>query len=163
MVGLDISPTVVRRAVELAKEKNCSAQFFVGDMFTPALQSESFDFVMNIWTLHAVGEQHLRDKHLSECYRVLKSGGYLFLHNEGSGEDVLNPEEELVIETVNEWNIPEYTNKFDLPDGSQVEVKFPGHMPPGLSGRRSLRAHQGELERAGFQVLECYDSSFAYF
>ena len=157
MMGVDISPTVVRRAVELAKEKNCSAQFFVGDMFTPALWSESFDFAVNIWTLHAVGEQHLRDKHLSECYRVLKSGGYLFLHNESSEEDVLDPEEELVIETANVWNIPKHTNKFDLPDRSQVEVSFPGHMPPGLSGRRSLREHREELERAGFEVLECYE------
>jgi ubiquinone/menaquinone biosynthesis C-methylase UbiE len=157
MVGLDISPTAVCQAVKLAKEKNCSAQFFVGDMFTPAVQSESFDFAINIWTLHAVGEQHLRDRHLSECYRVLKAGGYLFLHNESSREDILDSEEELVIETVNEWVIPEHTNKFELPDGSQVKVKFPGHMPTGLSGRRSLREHREELEQAGFRVLECYE------
>jgi len=157
MVGLDISPTAVRKATELAKENNCSAQFIVGDMFTPASQSGSFGFAMSIWTLHVVGEQHLRDRHLSECYRVVRPGGYLFLHNESSDDDILNSEEEFVIETVNEWNIPEHANKFDLPDGGQVEVKFPGHMPPNLSGRRSLREHQAELGRAGFQVRDCFE------
>lgn len=156
MVGLDISPTVVQKAVELVYEQDCSVQFFASDMFAPGLRSESFDFVVNIWTLHAVGEQHLRDKHLSECYRVLKARGYLFLHNESSEEDVLSSEEDIVVEEIDEWNIPEYTNRFNLPDGSQVQVSFPGHMPPGLSGRRSLREHREELERAGFKVLKCY-------
>ena len=156
MVGMDISPTAVRESVKLAEEVSCPVRFFVGDMFASALRSESFDLVLNIWTLHAVGEQHLRDKHLLECYRVMKPGGYLFLHNEGSEEDSLDPGEELVIETVEEWNIPEYTTKYDLQDGGQVEVTIPGHMPPGLTGRRSVSEHRLELEHAGFQVLECY-------
>ncbi|MFQ6042860.1 MAG: class I SAM-dependent methyltransferase [Candidatus Poribacteria bacterium] len=157
MIGLDISPTAVHKAVELAKANHCSARFFVGDMFDSSLQTGSFDFALNIWTLHAVGEQHLRDKHLSECYRVLKPGGYLFLHNESIELDVLSPDEEIVIQEVEEWNISERTNRFDLPDGGKIEVSFPGHMPPGLSGRRSLREHREELECAGFRVLQCWE------
>lgn len=158
MTGLDISPTAVHKAAELAEEYNSPARFFVGDMFASAFQTSSFDFALNIWALHAVGEQELRDKHLSECYRVLRPGGYLFLHNESSEADVLCPDEEVVIQETDEWNISERTNKFDLPDGGKVEVSFPGHMPPELSGRRSLHEHQTELECAGFTVLECWEN-----
>lgn len=157
MVGLDISPTAVHKAVELARARNSSAHFLVGDMFASTFQASSFDFALNIWTLHAVGEQNLRDKHLSECYRILKPGGYFFLHNESSERDVLSSDEEIVIQEVEEWNISERTNQFDLPDGGKIEISFPGHMPPGLSGRRSLREHQEELERAGFRVLQCWE------
>jgi SAM-dependent methyltransferase len=157
IVGLDISPTAVQKAVELAKARNSSARFVVGDMFDSAFPAGFFDFALNIWTLHAVGEQDLRDKHLSECHRVLRPDGYLFLHNESSERDVLDPDEEILIRETEDWNISERTNRFDLPDGSKVKVSFPGHMPPGLSGRRSLREHREELERADFQVLRCWE------
>lgn len=157
MTGLDISPTAVHKAAELTEAYDSSARFLVGDMFTSAFQTSSFDFALNIWALHVVGEQELRDKHLSECYRVLRPGGYLFLHNESSAVDVLCPDEEIVIQETEEWNISERTNKFNLSDGGKVEVSFPGHMPPELSGRRSLHEHQMELERAGFTVLECWE------
>ena len=156
MTGIDISPTAVQKANELAQKNEEPVEFIVGDMFATSLNPESFDFAVNIWSLHVVGEQHLRDKHLSECYRVLKPGGYLFLHNESSEKNVLNPNEEIVIEEVNEWNIPELTNKFGLPNGEDIQVSFPAHMPPDLSGRRSLGEHKDELEKAGFKVLKCY-------
>ena len=156
MLGLDISPTAVRKARELAEERDSSARFMVGDMFNSGLAAESFDFAVNIWTLHVVGEQNLRDQHLRECLRVLKRGGHAFLHNESSEEDILDPDEEIVIQETSEWNIREYTNRFDLPDGTEVEISFPGHVPPGLSGRRSLGEHVQELERAGFRVLRCW-------
>ncbi len=156
MTGIDISPTVIQKAEELAQNKGEIVEFIVGDMFATNLRPESFDFAVNIWTLHVVGEQHLRAKHLSECYRVLKPGGYLFLHNESSDKDMLDPNEEVVIEEVKEWNIPELTNKFELPNGERIQVSFPTHMPPDLSGRRSLGEHKDELEKAGFKVLKCY-------
>ena len=156
MTGLDISPTVIQKAQELAKNKGERVEFIAGDMFATNLSPESFDFAVNIWTLHVVGEQHLRDKHLSECYRVLKPGGYLFLHNESSDKDILDPNEEIVFEEVKEWNILELTNKFELPNGERIQVSFPSHMPPDLSGRRSLREHKDELEKAGFKILKCY-------
>ncbi len=168
MIGLDISPTAIRKATELATKLPkssvasgasgcCLVRFLVGDIFNSGLRTGSFDFALNIWTLHCVGEQNLRDKHLSECYRVLKPGGYVYLHNENSERDVLSPNEEVVIWETDVWNIPERTNWFDLPDGGKIQVSFPGHMPPGLCGRRSLREHREELERAGFHVLQCYE------
>lgn len=156
MTGIDISPTAIQKANELAESKEELVEFIVGDMFATSFNPESFDFAINIWTLHVVGEQHLRDKHLSECYRVLKPGGYLFLHNESSLKNTLNPNEKVIIEEVKEWNIPELTNTFDLPNGEKIQVSFPAHMPSGLSGRRSLGEHKEELEKAGFKVLKCY-------
>lgn len=156
MTGIDISPTAIQKAKELAQNKGEIVEFIVGDMFVTNFSPESFDFAANIWTLHCVGEQHLRDKHLSECYRVLKPGGYLFLHNESSLKNTLDPNDEVVFEEVKEWNIPELTNKFELPDGEEIQVSFPAHMPPGLSGRRSLGEHKNELEKAGFKILKCY-------
>ena len=156
MTGLDISPTAVQKANELARINEEPVKFIVGDMFATNLSPDSFDFAVNIWSLHVVGEQHLRDKHLSECYRVLKPGGYLFLHNESSEKDILNLNEEVVIEEAKEWNIPELTNKFKMPDGEEIQVSFPAHMPPDLNGRRSLGEHKEELERAGFEILRCY-------
>ena len=156
MTGIDISPTAVQKANELAKKNEEPVKFIVGDMFATNIYPESFDFAVNIWALHVVGEQHLRDKHLSECYRVLKPGGYLFLHNESSEKDILNLNEEVVIEEVKEWNIPELTNKFEMPNGEKIQVSFPDHMPPDLSGRRSLGEHKDELEKAGFRILKCY-------
>ncbi|MCD4775579.1 MAG: class I SAM-dependent methyltransferase [Candidatus Aegiribacteria sp.] len=156
MTGIDISPTVIEKAKELAQNKGEIVEFIVGDMFATNLSSESFDFAINIWTLHVVGEQHLRDKHLSECYRVLKPGGYLFLHNESSDKDILNPIEEVVFEEAKEWNIPELKNKFELPNGEKIQVSFPAHMPPDMNGRRSLGEHKDELEKAGFKILKCY-------
>ena len=157
MTGLDISETAIKKATELAQKYTKQVKFVAGDMFAADLRTESFDFAVNIWALHAVGEQHLRDKHLSECYRILKSGGYLFLHNECSEKNVLNHDEEVVIEEVEEWNIPEKTNEFDLPNGEKVQISFPGHMPPGLNGRRSVGEHREELEKAGFRILKCYE------
>ncbi len=155
MMGMGISQTAVREARELARGRACPVPFFVGDMFAPALRAEVFDFAVDVWTLHVVGEQHLRDQYLSQCHRVLKAGGYLFLHSERSEDDVLVPGEEMVIEETDEWNIPEHKHSYDLPDGGKVEVSFPDHHPPGLCGRRSLREHREELERAGLEVLEC--------
>lgn len=156
MTGIDISPTAVKKANELTMKNQEQVNFLVGDMFATNLHPESFDFAVNIWALHVVGEQHLRDKHLAECYRILKPGGYLFLHNESSNKDILDPNECVVIEEVNEWNIPELTNIFELPNGDNIQVSFPAHMPTDLSGRRSLEEHIDELEKAGFKVLKCY-------
>ena len=157
MTGLDICPTAIQKAVELAERNGYRAEFIVGDMFETGLRSASFDFAANIWALHAVGEQELRERHLSECYRILRPGGYLFLHNESAEKDVLRSDERTKIEEVDVWNIQEHSQLFDLPDGSKIEISFPGHMPPGLSGRRSLREHQGELRRSGFVLVEAYE------
>jgi SAM-dependent methyltransferase len=157
MIGLDISPIAVLNANELARSNDSSAQFFVGDMFNPGLQSGSFDFAVNIWALHVVGEQHLRDRHLQECHRILKPKGWAFLHNESSEQDILNNDEKIVIHETENWNIAECTNCFDLPDGGEVRVSFPGHTPPGLCGRRSLKEHKEELEQAGFLIKHCYE------
>lgn len=97
IIGLDISAIVIYKANELANAHSCSAQFLVGDIFDSGLQSCSFDFALNIWTLHCVGEQNLRDKHLSECLRVLKPGGYIYLHNESSEYDILCSDKDVIV------------------------------------------------------------------
>ncbi len=150
MVGLDISPTAVRRARQLAGERRLDARFVVGDMFDPPFADGAFDFTANIWTLHAVGEQVLRDRSLAEMWRILRPGGWLFLHNE-RGEQDARADDVVTVET-DAWNIGERTQTFTRRDGGEVEVSFPGHMPEGLTGRRSLREHVQEVERAGFEI-----------
>lgn len=157
MAGLDISPTAASRAGELAREWAVDACFVAGDMFHAPFASGSFDFAANIWTLHAVGEQELRDRGLAEMRRVLRPGGWLFLHNERSVEDVAA--DDIVTVETDAWNIAELTQRLTRQDGSQVEVTFPGHMPAGLSGRRSLRQHVAEVERAGLQVARAEEQS----
>ncbi|MBN2378282.1 class I SAM-dependent methyltransferase [candidate division WOR-3 bacterium] len=157
MLGLDISSTAIKKASTLAEEKGSDARFEVGDMFETRFPEASFDFIVNIWTLHVVGEQQMRDRHLRECSRILKSGGWFFLHNESSERDILDPEEEIIIEEVDKWNIPEHTKTFTKANGKEVQVSFPAHMPEGLSGRRSLREHHEELNRAGFKILKSWE------
>lgn len=157
MHGLDISSTAIKKACELATQKGSDARFEVGDMFCTRFPDSSFDFAVNIWALHVVGEQHMRDKHLRECSRILKPGGWFFLHNESSEQDALGPEEEIIIEEVDKWNIPKHTKTFTGADGSEVQITFPAHMPERLSGRRSLREHHEELENAGFEILKSWE------
>ncbi len=151
MIGLDISPTASSRATRLAGEWGVRARFVAGDMFHAPFPSAAFDFGVNIWTLHAVGEQDLRDRALAEMRRVLRPGGRLFLHNERSIED--SGADDVVTVETDAWNIVNRTVRLTRPDGSDVEVSVPGFMPEGLTGRRSLREHIVEVERAGFDVL----------
>ena len=150
MVGLDVSPTAVSRAAELADGWGVDARFVAGDMCAAPFRSDVFDFAANIWTLHAVGEPDLRHRSLVEMWRVLRPGGRLFLHNEASREDV-DADDVVTVET-NTWNIGNRTVRLTRPDESQVEVSVPGFMPEGLTGRRSLREHVDEVQRAGFEV-----------
>ena len=153
IVGLDISPTATENAVRLAAEWRVSATFVVGDLFRLPFDDETVDFARNIRELHGVGEPERRRVHLSECHRVLRHGGTAFFHNESSASDALDADEELVVLESDEWNIAERSNRFDTTDGGTVEVTFPGFMPEGLTGRRSLSEHCAELESAGFRVL----------
>jgi len=157
MAGLDISPTAASRAGELARERGVDACFVAGDMFRAPFAPRSFDFGVNIWALHTVGEQELRDRSLSETWRVLRPGGWLFLHNERSVADVA-ADDVVTVET-DAWNIGDRTQRLTRRDGSEVEVTFPGHMPAGLTGRRSLREHVAEVERAGFEIARAETQS----
>lgn len=161
MTGLDISPTAIKKACELGTQKGSDARFEVGDMFSTRFPDSCFDFVVNIWALHVIAEQPMRDKHLRECARILKPGGWVFLHNESSEQDVFNPEKGIEIQKKGggeeETDIPLRTQVFKRPDGSEIEVSFPGHMPDGLSGRRSLREHHEELKRAGFEIARSWE------
>jgi SAM-dependent methyltransferase len=150
MTGLDISPTVAARARQLAEERGLNARFVAGDMFHAPFADGAFDFAANIWTLHAVGEQDLRHRSLAEMWRVLRPGGRLFLHNERSTEDA--GAGDVVTVEADAWNIGDRTQTFTRRGGGEVEVSFPGHMPEGLTGRRSLREHVEEVEGAGFDV-----------
>ncbi len=151
MEGLDISPRAASRAGELAREWGVCARFVVGDMFDAPFAGHAFDFAVNIWALHVVGEQRLRDRCLAEIWRVLRPGGHLFLHNERSVEDVRA--DGVTTVEMDAWNTGVRTQRMTRHDGAQVEVSFPGHMPAGLTGRRSLREHSVEVQRAGYEVL----------
>jgi SAM-dependent methyltransferase len=80
VVGVDASPTAVRRARELASEKQVSVDFRAADVLHLAgLQAASFDLVLSIATLHMFVEAAHRRRYLREARRLLRPGGWLFI------------------------------------------------------------------------------------
>lgn len=76
-IGIDQSEELIK----IAKKNYLEADFRVADIFNLPFQAGEFDIVAGIAFLHHIPSQELRVKCLKEIYRVLKSGGILFLSN----------------------------------------------------------------------------------
>jgi len=63
VLGVDISKTAIEKAKRVAQNQEVSVKFLVGDVTSLSyLQSESFDFAVDIGCLHMLtNEQHRRD------------------------------------------------------------------------------------------------------
>ncbi len=70
--GIDISPTVIKHAVDYFG----SASYSVASAHDLAFKSGSFDYVQIISTLECIPDPY---RAIRESYRVLKKGGYLFI------------------------------------------------------------------------------------
>lgn len=74
VLGVDISPELIKQAVELAKESNARAEFKVGDAEKMDLPDGSMDAVFFGGVIHHFPE---KTRLIDECRRVLKKGGKL--------------------------------------------------------------------------------------
>jgi ubiquinone/menaquinone biosynthesis C-methylase UbiE len=77
VIGIDITPAMIKSAKELSKELKVNVTFEVGDATNLKFKDEDFDnalFSFNGWN-QIPGERN-RSKALKEAHRVIKPGGY---------------------------------------------------------------------------------------
>ncbi len=75
VIGVDLSPEMIRLAQKKARERNLqNLRFEVGDAYDLPFEADSFDLVLLTNLLHVVKEP---DRVLTEAERLLKPGGIL--------------------------------------------------------------------------------------
>ncbi|MBC8500302.1 MAG: class I SAM-dependent methyltransferase [Nanoarchaeota archaeon] len=77
VVGIDLTPAMIKSAKEMSKELKINADFRVGDATNFEFKNESFDnalFSFNGWD--QIPGSNNRLKSFKEIFRVMKSGGY---------------------------------------------------------------------------------------
>lgn len=86
IVGVDISPTYIERAGELAAERgvSCRVEFMVGDMRRVGKllgdRGESFDAVVNLFTSHGYWDEATDGAIFSQARELAKRGGIFVIH-----------------------------------------------------------------------------------
>jgi ubiquinone/menaquinone biosynthesis C-methylase UbiE len=78
VMGIDIAPEMVAVAARKAARKSVNASFQVGGIENIPFPDNRFDVVMCSFMIFHMPED-IRKKGLNEIYRVLKSGGRLFI------------------------------------------------------------------------------------
>jgi len=63
--------------IDVAKQRFNQHRFIVGDIADLSFQSEQFDVIFAIASLHHIPSKELRLKVLKDCYQLLKKDGYL--------------------------------------------------------------------------------------
>ena len=87
VTGVDISPTYIERAKELASEKNISKQveFIVGDMRQVGElligREESFDVVVNLFSSMGYWDDETDRQIFRQACRLTKQGGIFIIHS----------------------------------------------------------------------------------
>jgi ubiquinone/menaquinone biosynthesis C-methylase UbiE len=79
ITGIDISETALKYAEINIKEKNINAKFIkqsIGLKFP--FPDNSFDIILDVTSSNSLSEKE-RKVYLDETYRILKTGGYLFV------------------------------------------------------------------------------------
>jgi len=77
VIGMDFSPKLLKIARENAKKLNYKIKFVEGDIRAMPFKNNSFDAIISAGIVEHVPET---DKTIKELSRVLKKGGYLFIH-----------------------------------------------------------------------------------
>ncbi len=92
VTGVDISPTVIGKARDLAAERNVTATFDVADVTVLSGYEGSFDTVVSSALVHCLDEQQ-RKAHWDALVRVLRPGGRLiqFCFAKSPGSDTYAP------------------------------------------------------------------------
>lgn len=77
VVGIDISQSMLRRAIDLDPPRNC--QFLLNDSETIPFPSRQFDLIYTALVLQHVPTQDAIRQYIAELVRVLKVGGLLVM------------------------------------------------------------------------------------
>lgn len=150
MVGIDISPTIIKKARKLFAQQQLEADFRVADMFClKDFDDNTFDFALDIWTLHSVPEDNMRLKYLKEARRILKPKGVFFIQNTVALTSQTSSK--TVYKYTDEWNIPTVKGIVKK-NGSSVEIEVPALCPEGATGVRTKAEYLEEFSAAGFEV-----------
>jgi len=72
--GIDIAPSAIKWANDLAKEQGIIAKFVVGDVRKLPYENNFFDLILDGHCLHCIIGEHRKD-FLTEALRVLKAKG----------------------------------------------------------------------------------------
>jgi SAM-dependent methyltransferase len=79
VIGIEISKTALKIAEERAKNLGVSVDYRLGNIGDKYdILSNSIDIILDVTSSNSLDEKG-RDIYLSECNRVLKSGGYMFV------------------------------------------------------------------------------------
>ncbi len=79
-IGLDSSPSAIRKARLKALREKLKARFLVADMTRrTTFRGNQFDLAINIDNIHALYKKSWRLSHFREAHRILKKGGFYFL------------------------------------------------------------------------------------
>jgi ubiquinone/menaquinone biosynthesis C-methylase UbiE len=85
VIGIDIAPEMVAVASHKATRKGVNISFQVGSVASIPLPDNRFDVVMCSFMIFHMPED-VRKKGFPEIYRVLKSGGHLFILDAASSD-----------------------------------------------------------------------------
>ncbi len=79
-IGLDSSPSAIRKARLRALRQKLKARFLVADMTRrTTFRGDQFDLAINIDNIHGLYKKSWRLSHFREAHRILRKGSFYFL------------------------------------------------------------------------------------
>ena len=144
VIGIDVSPSAVKRAKKWARREGALLDFLVADVAELPIRSEVYDLAVNVACLHMIIDQNVRNHHLREAFRVLKSGGIYFSCNLGVDEPV----------SVEEFRKKPggFVSRKVKVEGKEKEILLP--IIPAWPKTREQ--YLDEFTQAGFKILKVY-------
>lgn len=182
-VGIDNSEELIREAKKKLGNKEIkkletrdwklgageNRKFIVGDILNLPFTENEFDIVLCLAALHHIPSKELRDKAISEIYRVLAPGGILIMSNWNLWQDKYR---HLIYMSILDKVKAAVRNCFYLKPpfgkgGIGDQMDFGDVMLKPFSGKGSKRYHHAFtkwgvkklIRRAGFSVEGCYYAS----
>jgi ubiquinone/menaquinone biosynthesis C-methylase UbiE len=102
-IGIDIERNAIERACRIAEESgNNSPEFIAADMTSLPFGDNAFDAVFAHGVLYHLDAATLT-KTLGEGRRVLRPGGVIGIRDSDTGGDILHPESEGLLRTLDLW------------------------------------------------------------
>jgi SAM-dependent methyltransferase len=147
VVGVDVSPTIIREAAALAAKEGTAADFRVADAVQmDGFADGSFDLATDCGCLHMLVKEDHRRRYLASVRRILKPGAAFFLFQRVAPREVtIDDEEQEILKSVTLVQ-----KRFVTRSGATVLERGCGFR------NASLGQYQRELTAAGYQVVSHY-------